>query len=362
MPIESSKIGPGDPRYLAVVDKRFNKRFRGSPDYVRLPGSADQVAAAVADAVREGRRPAATREDSDPQRELWWAHTGGGGGNFGIVTWYWFRSPGASGHDPARLLPPAPASVTTFRAEWSWSGIDRASFLRLLQNHGACCERHRGADSPYASLWALLEAHRRQFGKIIVRGVSSAGPAAERQIDDHLAALGEGVGAPAGRELAHLPWLDFALDPFPDLFAAPPGGVRVKAKDALLKRRLTDRQIGVVYDHLTRDDRDVMGGMFALATYGGRVNTVAPDATASAATCSRTPAACPSRASPTTARSSTIRTPTSRTPRSTPRACPGPRSTTRATTRGCSASRLDGTRATCSGTRSRSGRGDGRAA
>ena len=76
-------------------------------------------------------------------------------------------------------------------------------------------------------------------------------------------------------------WLEFALNPFPDLFASPPGGVCVKVKDALLKQRLTDRQIGVAYDHLTRTDRDVMGGMLGLATYGGRINTVATDATAS---------------------------------------------------------------------------------
>ena len=77
-------------------------------------------------------------------------------------------------------------------------------------------------------------------------------------------------------------WLEFALNPFPDLFAAPPGGVSVKVKDALLKKRLTDRQIGVAYDYLTRTDHDVMGGMLGFATYGGRINTVAPDATASA--------------------------------------------------------------------------------
>ena len=39
----------------------------------------------------------ATRDPSDPHHELWWAHTGGGGGNFGIVTRYWLRSPHASG-------------------------------------------------------------------------------------------------------------------------------------------------------------------------------------------------------------------------------------------------------------------------
>jgi FAD/FMN-containing dehydrogenase len=391
---ESIRIGPDDPRYHAVVDKRFNKRFKARPDYVRLVRSTDEVVSAVQEAMSEGRRLAvtsgghclegfvsdpevrvivdvspmkrvcydaerravaveagatvgetfralfetwgvviplgehpaigmgghvaggafgflcrqlglaadylhtvevvtvdetgrasavvATRETSDPHHDLWWAHTGGGAGNFGVVTRYWFRSSDASGEDPAKLLPRAPESMTTFKAEWSWSDIDLSFFRRLLTNHGIWCERNSDADSPNASLWTLLEIHRKQFGKVIVRGVSTAGAAAERQVDDHLAALGEGIRAASGRELARMSWLEFALNPFPDLFATPPGGVSVKVKDALLKKRLTDRQVGVAYDYLTRTDNDVMGGMLGLATYGGRINTVAPDATASA--------------------------------------------------------------------------------
>ena len=392
--IESIRIGPDDPRFRAVAEKRFNKRFSANPDYVRLVSSTEHVVSAVEDAVREGQRLVvtsgghclegfvsdpdvrviidvspmnrvyydadmgaiaveagatvgetfralfdmggvvvplgeypqigvgghvaggafgflcrqlglaadylyavevvtvddsgsarsvlATREMSDPNRDLWWAHTGGGAGNFGVVTRYWFRSPGASGNDPAKLLPRAPESITTFKAEWDWSDIDQASFLRLVRNHGTWSERNSGADSPNASLYTLLELHRKQFGKIIVRGVSTAGAAAERQVDDHLAAVSEGIVAPHGRELSTMSWLEFALNPFPDLFAMPPGGVSVKVKDALLRKRFTDRQIGVAYDYLTRTDHDAMGGMLGLATYGGRINTVAPDATASA--------------------------------------------------------------------------------
>jgi hypothetical protein len=224
----------------------------------------------------------ATRETSDPNRELWWAHTGGGGGNFGVVTRYWFRSPDASGDDPRKLLPRAPESITTFKAEWSWADIDEASFLRLVRNHGVWCERNSDAASPFASMWALLELHRKQFGRIIVRGATTAGGIAERQVTDHLGALSEGIVAPSGLEVARMSWLDFALDPFPDMFAMPPGGVSAKVKDALLKKRFTDRQIGVAYDYLTRTDHDIMGGMLGLMTYGGRINTVARDATASA--------------------------------------------------------------------------------
>jgi hypothetical protein len=391
---ESFRIGPDDPRYHAVVDKRFNKRFRARPDYVRLVSSTDQVVSAVDEAVREGRRlvvtsgghclegfvsdpdvrviidvspmkrvdydaemraiaveagatvgetfralfetwgiviplgeypeigmgghvaggafgflcrqlglaadylyavevvtvdesgrasrVVATREESDPHRDLWWADTGGGAGNFGVVTRFWFRSPGASGEDPVKLLPRAPESITTFKAEWNWNDIDRPSFVRLLRNHGTWCERHSNADSSFASLWSVFEIHRKQFGKIIIRCVSTAGAGAERQVNDFLTAISEGVAASHGRELQRMSWLDFALNPFPDLFATPPGGVSVKVKDALLRKRFTDGQIGVAYDHLTSTDHDVMGGMLGLATYGGRINTIAPDATASA--------------------------------------------------------------------------------
>ena len=390
-----TKVAPDDPRYRAVVEKRFNKRFLAHPDYVRLVDSTEQVVSAVQDAVSEGRRlvvtsgghclegfvsdpdvrviidvspmkriyydaevravaveagatvgetfralfeswgvtiplgehpgigmgghvsggafgflcrqlglaadylfgvevvtvdesgkarsVVATRETSDPRRDLWWAHTGGGAGNFGIVTKYWFRSHDATGDDPATLLPRAPESITTFRAEWDWSDVDEASFLRLMQNHGTWSERNADPDSPNASLWALLALHRKQLGKIVVRGVSTAGAGAENQIREHLAALSDGIIAPHGLEIAQMSWLEFALNPLPDLFAAPPpGGVSTKVKDALLKTRFTDAQIGVAYDYLTRSDHDIMGGMLGLATYGGRINIIAPDATASA--------------------------------------------------------------------------------
>src|SRR4029079_6523271 len=58
--IESSRIGPGDALYRAGVDKRFNKRFSASPDYVRLAGTTEEVVSAVNDAVKEGNRVVVT--------------------------------------------------------------------------------------------------------------------------------------------------------------------------------------------------------------------------------------------------------------------------------------------------------------
>jgi aclacinomycin oxidase len=152
----------------------------------------------------------------------------------------------------------------------------------MLQNHGNWSERNSDPDSPNRSLWTLLIVHRQQLGKIILRGLSTEGSTADRQIDDYMTTISEGIPAPLNRQVESMSWLDFALNPFPDLFAMPPGGVSTKVKDAMLKKRLTDRQIAIAYDFMTRTDYDVPGGVIGFATYGGRVNALAPDATASA--------------------------------------------------------------------------------
>jgi aclacinomycin oxidase len=238
------------------------------------------VEVVVVDETGTAKSVVATREPSDPNRELWWAHTGGGGGNFGIVTRYWFRSPEADGSDPVGLLPTAPDSMLRFRAEWNWEEIDKTGFTRLMQNHGNWCEQNSKADSPYAKLYSTLFLGRRSSGKIELTGVLTAGAESGRLLDKHLAAINEDVGVVYTREVERTSWLAFALYPFPDLVAKGSEGGAFKLKDAFLRKRITDRQIEVAYHYLTRTDYDVTGGM-GMATYGGKVNTVAPDATAS---------------------------------------------------------------------------------
>jgi aclacinomycin oxidase len=98
-----------------------------------------------------------------------------------------------------------------------------------------------------------------------------------------VAAINDGIGAPHSFDVERTSWLAFALNPFPELFKVPGAeNASMKIKDAFLRRRFTDRQIKVAYHFLTRTDQDVAGGMLGLATYGGRINTVASDATASA--------------------------------------------------------------------------------
>ncbi|MDQ1742525.1 MAG: hypothetical protein QOE23_864, partial [Pseudonocardiales bacterium] len=77
----------------------------------------------------------ATREPEDPHRDLWWAMTGGGGGNFGVVTRFWLRSPDAEGSDPSGLLPRAPERIRRRDVTWSWDGMSEAALARLLGNY-----------------------------------------------------------------------------------------------------------------------------------------------------------------------------------------------------------------------------------
>jgi FAD binding domain/Berberine and berberine like len=241
------------------------------------------VEVVVVEETGTARSVVATWEPSDPNHDLWWAHTGGGGGNFGIVTRYWFRSPGASGTDPARLLPRAPSSVLRFKTQWNWEDIDETAFTRLVRNYGKWCELNSEADSPSASLYSTLFLPRRPYGKIELTGVLTTKAEAESEqfLDEYLVAINKGVGVAHTREVDWTSWLAFALYPFPDLVDNASQGGIFKLKDAFLRKRLTDRQIAVAYRYLTQTDHDVAGGL-GMATYGGKVNTVAPDATASA--------------------------------------------------------------------------------
>ena len=269
--MSSTKIGPGDPRYRAVVDKRFNKRFSASPTTSAWSARPIRSSSAVEEAVSEGRRlvvtsgghclegfvsdpevrviidvspmkrvyydadkarrrrrgrrhggrdvPGAVRDvgrrdparrvsgdrhgracgrrrlrlplpPARPRRGLSVCRRGGHRGRGADARAAWWRrarrpiriaisggrTPAAAaatsassrgtGSDrrthpattPPTLLPRAPESITTFKAEWNWSDIDRPSFLRLLRNHGIWCERNSDADSPNASLWTLLRS------------------------------------------------------------------------------------------------------------------------------------------------------------------------------------------------------------
>ncbi|WP_300598384.1 FAD-binding oxidoreductase [Niabella sp.] len=232
------------------------------------------------DASGKAQSVIATREETDPNRELWWAHTGGGGGNFGVVTRYWFRTLGRDGTDPATALPEAPATITTFRVSWNWSDISEMQFSQLVQNFGAWAEINSAPESSYRQLFSLLFLNHRNLGKLEMKGVCTAGTTAAALIEAHLASTIGPLGIAYSQEIEETAWLEFALNPFPELFQPGYDKVKAKIKDAFLRRSFTDDQIRTIYKYLT--STDPVGGGMGMATYGGQVNAVLPGATASA--------------------------------------------------------------------------------
>ncbi|MFF5448597.1 FAD-binding oxidoreductase [Streptomyces sp. NPDC012888] len=245
------------------------------------------VEVVVVDAAGRARAVIATRERHDPHRDLWWAHTGGGGGNFGVVTRYWFRSPDASRHctDPSRLLPRPPGNVLAGSVYFPREGMDRASFRRLIRNHGQWHEQNSGADSPYAGLFGGLVLYGRPetgdpgAAAIGFAHMDGTRPDAERLLADFLRTLTEGVGgSPQISEITSQPWLTATEY----LAAAQDGDTgRHKIKSAYLRRGHGDAQADVLYTYLNSTGNRHDSASVSFQSYGGRINTVPGHATAS---------------------------------------------------------------------------------
>lgn len=234
------------------------------------------VEVVVVDGAGRARAVVATRADDDPHRELWWAHTGGGGGSFGIVTKYWMRSPEARGTTPSQLLPPTPGDVLRFTVEWSWDTMDERSFTRLVANHGQWCARESGPNSRFLGMHSEFYLWRSVMGTLALEG-AIVDDDAEELLREHLADLTAGVAAAHTEQTRRVSWLSVAEE--------LPGGqdsrtARMKVKDAHLRRPLTDEQIATVYRHLIREDVPVYGAAVSLHTYGGAINAHDTDATA----------------------------------------------------------------------------------
>ncbi|MGW3073417.1 FAD-binding oxidoreductase [Kitasatospora sp. NPDC001132] len=233
------------------------------------------VEVVVADRSGRARLVTATRDSTGPERELWWAHTGGGGGNFGVVTRYLFRSPGAAGA-PGDLLPKPPTAVRSVSLGWQWQDLNQEAFARLLRAHGDWHQRHAGTDTPYADLSSGLTLGHRAAGRVSVDAALDASrPRARELLDAFAAELTAAAGVPHTATTAETPWLKSVLG-----VVQWPGGARFKSKSTLLRKPWSDRQIAVLHDHLNRGGEEFATAGVYLTFLGGRINTVPQDATA----------------------------------------------------------------------------------
>ncbi|MGG7575538.1 FAD-dependent oxidoreductase [Streptomyces sirii] len=235
--------------------------------------------------VRDGQHAevVVARRDSPDERlrDLWWAHTGGGGGNFGVVTRYWFKG-----------LPKPPGEVLLHAVAWPWDKLrgEPDRFKSLVRNYGLFFEYENTRQLPeslrgdFTDMFTLLKLTHHSNGKIgLITQLDATRP-------DSVARLN-----------AFLGWVtkDLGVDPTPlDRRMgehAPMGGLHVptrlpwltatqtlngsgdnqcgKYKSAYMTRGFTEAQLTAIYGALTRDDGyKNPQALLQVDSYGGAIN------------------------------------------------------------------------------------------
>ena len=259
--IAGGGYGPLSRRYGSVVDYLYG------------------VEVVVVDESGTARAVVATREPDDPHRDLLWAHTGGGGGNFGVVTRYWLRSPSAvPGANPASLLPKAPRMTRTKMLMWPWDSLTEEDFTQIVRNFGTWFEHNSAADSRYTSLNGFFQGPGRSRPVILGAAIDTDVPNARELMADYFSAMSREVSTKPQEMEWTVPWLYTPAYPgFGDLGDYMTRRLKIKA--AYLRKCYTDRQIATAYRYLSSQDGDPS---LILIGYGGNVNTVASAATATA--------------------------------------------------------------------------------
>ncbi len=138
---------------------------------------------------RQARVVVVARDSADEdERGLLWAHQGGGGGNFGVVTRFFFRE-----------LPRAPSEAHLVTMAWNWKNPDGTplglrAFAAIVRNYGEFFAAHSAVGSPYSGLFALLHLFQSANGQITL-AAQYVGDEPER-LDDFVAAMCGGAAPP----------------------------------------------------------------------------------------------------------------------------------------------------------------------
>ncbi|MEY9887001.1 hypothetical protein ABIA31_000627 [Catenulispora sp. MAP5-51] len=251
------------------------------------------VEAVVVGADGRARVVVGTSDPGDPHHDLWWAHTGGGGGSFGVVTKYWLRTPGTPDAEPSRQLPRAPRAVLRRDTMWSWDAVSEADFTTLLRNYCTWYEENSKPGAPATALWSnLIITHRSGTMLMLTSVIPDDAPDAAEILHSHTEAIARGIQAAPMSATAETtdtakttdttetaPWLDTWLPSYS--WPSDPAG-RYKNKAGYLRRGFSDAQIAAIYRHLSSTDYDNPMGCLVVTGFGGQVGAVAPEATAAA--------------------------------------------------------------------------------
>ena len=203
-----------------------------------------------------------TAVPGDPHTaDLFWAHTGGGGGNFGVITRYYFRD-----------LPQPPQQAFLATTTWNWQELTPERFRALLTNYGQFMLANSAPGSPYSDLFALLKLTHRSAGQISMTTQFTG--AHQRLLDDFLGQVAAGVGSSVS-DVRRMPWLQATQT----LNGSGPNQ-RGKYKSAYMVQPFPLHQIDSIYRALIDTNYANPQALLQVDSYGCQINTRNPHETA----------------------------------------------------------------------------------
>lgn len=210
--------------------------------------------------------------------DLLWANQGGGGGNFGIITRFFFRE-----------LPAAPPFAYVKNMAWNWSETSQSQFTTLVQRYGEFLQKNSAPGSPFDGLFTLLHLTQQAASQFTL---TAQYVGEHHELVDEFVDYMNGDGA-AGKIVAQthavgrhffplrttqktaMPWL-YATQ---TLDGSGPNQ-RGKYKSAYMTQQFPDSQIQTIYSWLTDSCYANSQALLQVDSYGCTINSVAPDATA----------------------------------------------------------------------------------
>lgn len=216
------------------------------------------------------------------ERALFWAHCGGGGGNFGIITRYYFKA-----------LPDAPKSAFITSIAFSWSALNPENLGQLLNWFAAFSSRTDNWRQ--FGIFALNHSVNKEI-HLTIQTVVNIGEEQDAVFAQFVSPMLNDLQSIVPYHLMTRP----ALGHRSNLFQATNhtltytfyeavqtlngsgANQRGKYKSAYMRKAFPASQVTAIYNWLntTPPGADMSQSLLQVDSYGGTINTVSPDMTA----------------------------------------------------------------------------------